>query len=64
MFVSRTVAAEVCMEARVNDGGYTALKQLDKSGHLRFELGYVGFVSRAYPGIAKILLTETSLRIY
>ncbi|KAF9463035.1 hypothetical protein BDZ94DRAFT_648521 [Collybia nuda] len=39
MFVSRTVAAEVCMEARSNDSGYTALKQLDKSGHLLFELG-------------------------
>jgi hypothetical protein len=41
MFVSRTVAAEVCMEAKSNDIGYTALKLLDKSGHLRFELSYV-----------------------
>lgn len=48
----------------MNDGGYTALKQLDKSGHLRFELGYVSFLSRFYSGITKILLTETSLRIY
>ncbi|KIM43202.1 hypothetical protein M413DRAFT_18303 [Hebeloma cylindrosporum] len=38
MFVSRTVAAEVCMEAKSNDIGYAALKLLDKSGHLRFEL--------------------------
>ena len=38
MFVSRTVAAEVCMEAKANEVGYTALKQLDKSGDLRFEL--------------------------
>ncbi|KAF5382555.1 hypothetical protein D9615_002846 [Tricholomella constricta] len=38
MFVSRTVAAEVCMEAKVNIGGYSALKTLDKSGDLRFEL--------------------------
>ncbi|RDB17847.1 hypothetical protein Hypma_000771 [Hypsizygus marmoreus] len=38
MFVSRTVAAEVCMEAKLNPTGYAALKQLDKSGHLRFEL--------------------------
>jgi hypothetical protein len=38
MFVSRTVAAEVCMEAKTNDAGYAALKQLDKSGDLRFEL--------------------------
>lgn len=41
MFVSRTVAAEVCMEAKVNELGYAALKQLDKSGDLRFELSYV-----------------------
>ncbi|KAF9483532.1 hypothetical protein BDN70DRAFT_873849 [Pholiota conissans] len=38
MFVSRTVAAEICMEAKVNEIGYAALKELDKSGHLRFEL--------------------------
>lgn len=41
MFVSRTVAAEVCMEAKANDVGYGALKQLDKSGHLRFSLSCV-----------------------
>ncbi|KAF8798942.1 hypothetical protein BYT27DRAFT_7202672 [Phlegmacium glaucopus] len=38
MFVSRTVAAEICMEAKMNDIGYAALKQLDKAGLLRFEL--------------------------
>jgi hypothetical protein len=38
MFVSRTVAAEVCMEAKSNEVGYAALKQLDKSGHLLFDL--------------------------
>jgi hypothetical protein len=38
MFLSRTVAAEVCMEAKVNESGYTALKKLDKLGVLRFEL--------------------------
>ncbi|KAF8231714.1 hypothetical protein L208DRAFT_1423428 [Tricholoma matsutake] len=38
MFVSRTVAAEVCMEAKTNNAGYAALKQLDESGDLRFEL--------------------------
>ncbi|KAG6890646.1 hypothetical protein C0995_006622 [Termitomyces sp. Mi166 len=38
MFVSRTVAAEVCMEAKVNVVGYHALKVLDKSGDLLFEL--------------------------
>ncbi|PFH54082.1 hypothetical protein AMATHDRAFT_53891 [Amanita thiersii Skay4041] len=38
MFVTRTVAAEVCMEAKINESGYRALKLLDRSGHLRFEL--------------------------
>lgn len=38
MFVSRTVAAEVCMEAKANDVGYTALKHLNKSGDLLFDL--------------------------
>ncbi|KAG6831944.1 hypothetical protein H0H92_006545 [Tricholoma furcatifolium] len=41
MFVSRTVAAEVCMEAKSNVAGYRALKVLDKSRDLRFELGDV-----------------------
>ncbi|KAG6837627.1 hypothetical protein H0H93_006148 [Arthromyces matolae] len=39
MFISRTIAAEVCMEAKLNVAGYHALKVLDKSGDLRFELG-------------------------
>ncbi|KDQ62290.1 hypothetical protein JAAARDRAFT_30185 [Jaapia argillacea MUCL 33604] len=38
MFLSRTVAAEVCMECKANEGAYNALKQLDKSGDLLFEL--------------------------
>ncbi|KAL1748432.1 hypothetical protein HDZ31DRAFT_60417 [Schizophyllum fasciatum] len=38
MFVSRTVAAEVCMECNMNDNAYQALKRLAKHGHLRFEL--------------------------
>ena len=41
MFVSRTVAAEVCMEAKVNEPAYTALKKLDRAGALLFELPYV-----------------------
>jgi hypothetical protein len=43
MFVSRTVTAEICMEAKMNDTGYAALKQLDKAGLLRFELSYVPY---------------------
>jgi len=38
MFVSRTVACEVCMEAKTNEAGYAALKQLDTQGCLRFSL--------------------------
>jgi hypothetical protein len=41
MFLSRTVAAEVCMEAKTNELAYTALKKLDRSGDLLFELSYV-----------------------
>lgn len=38
MFLSRTVAAEVCMEAKSNEQAYSALKKLDQSGDLLFEL--------------------------
>ncbi|KII87013.1 hypothetical protein PLICRDRAFT_55897 [Plicaturopsis crispa FD-325 SS-3] len=38
MFLSRTVAAEVCMEAKVNEHAYNALKKLDQAGDLLFEL--------------------------
>ncbi|KAI0720494.1 hypothetical protein C8T65DRAFT_633184 [Cerioporus squamosus] len=41
MFLSRTVAAEICMEAKTNEPAYTALKRLDKEGVLRFELSSV-----------------------
>ncbi|KAI0086520.1 hypothetical protein BDY19DRAFT_1093207 [Irpex rosettiformis] len=41
MFLSRTVAAEICMEAKTNDQAYNALKRLDKEGFLRFELANV-----------------------
>ncbi|KAH9950579.1 hypothetical protein B0H21DRAFT_722324 [Amylocystis lapponica] len=38
MFLSRTVAAEICMEAKTNEPAYMALKRLDKEGVLKFEL--------------------------
>ncbi|KAF7982133.1 hypothetical protein HWV62_29867 [Athelia sp. TMB] len=38
MFLSRTVAAEICMEARTNEAAYSALKKLNESGDLLFEL--------------------------
>ncbi|KAA1477536.1 hypothetical protein DENSPDRAFT_844699 [Dentipellis sp. KUC8613] len=41
MFVSRTVAAEVCMEAHVNEVAYSALKSLNRKGVLRFDLALV-----------------------
>lgn len=39
MFLSRTVAAEICMEAKSNESAYRALKCLDRSGELLFKLG-------------------------
>lgn len=38
MFLSRTVAAEVCMECRSNETGYLALKGLEALDELRFSL--------------------------
>ncbi|KAG6336050.1 hypothetical protein ID866_3023 [Astraeus odoratus] len=38
MFLSRTVAAEVCMEAKSNESAYRALKTLDRAGDLLFPL--------------------------
>ncbi|KAI6044807.1 hypothetical protein EDC04DRAFT_2932465 [Pisolithus marmoratus] len=40
MFLSRTVAAEVCMESKTNESAYQALKTLDRSGGLLFPLPY------------------------
>ncbi|THH30656.1 hypothetical protein EUX98_g3535 [Antrodiella citrinella] len=41
MFLSRTVAGEICMEAKTNEAAYEALKILDKEGLLRFSLSSV-----------------------
>ena len=41
MFLSRTVAAEICMDSKVNESAYEALKLLNKEGDLKFELGCV-----------------------
>ncbi|KAF7299024.1 hypothetical protein MIND_00850700 [Mycena indigotica] len=38
MFITRTVAAEVCIEADSNEAGYKALKQLNRTGDLAFSL--------------------------
>ncbi|KAJ7505323.1 hypothetical protein B0H11DRAFT_415511 [Mycena galericulata] len=38
MFVTRTVAAEVCLEPKTNEAAYRALKQLDRTGDLPFAL--------------------------
>ncbi|EIW80954.1 hypothetical protein CONPUDRAFT_137081 [Coniophora puteana RWD-64-598 SS2] len=39
MFMTRTVAAEICMEAKSNESAYKALKALNLAGELLFELG-------------------------
>ncbi|KAF9220958.1 hypothetical protein BS17DRAFT_786268 [Gyrodon lividus] len=41
MFLSRTVAAEICMEAKSNESAYRALKSLDRPGELLFKLAPV-----------------------
>ena len=38
MFVSRTVAAEVCMEAKINEQGYLALRKLDAARKLPYTI--------------------------
>jgi hypothetical protein len=52
MFLSRTVAAEVCMEAKSNEFAYAALKKLDESGDLLFELRCVSMTP-------SMVITET-----
>jgi len=47
MFLSRTVAGEVCMEAKSNESAYRALKSLDRAGDLLFSLPYC-FISSLY----------------
>ena len=46
MFLSRTVAAEICMEVKVNEPAYKALRRLDKDGLLKFDLAYVFCILR------------------
>jgi hypothetical protein len=41
MFLSRTVAAEICMESKSNESAYRALKTLDRAKELLFDLSYV-----------------------
>ncbi|KAI0071695.1 hypothetical protein K474DRAFT_1686956 [Panus rudis PR-1116 ss-1] len=41
MYLTRTVAAEICMECVSNEAGYSALKTLDKEGILKFDLSTV-----------------------
>lgn len=45
MFLSRTVAAEICMEVKQNETAYEALKKLNKEGLLKFDLWCVYSVS-------------------
>ncbi|KAF9077828.1 hypothetical protein BDP27DRAFT_1379534 [Rhodocollybia butyracea] len=55
MFLSRTVAAEICMEAKSNEVGYNALKLLAKSDALRFDL------STLVEDLIKLFLTSRSI---
>ncbi|KIM89376.1 hypothetical protein PILCRDRAFT_813299 [Piloderma croceum F 1598] len=55
MFLSRTVAGEVCMEAKMNELAYAALKKLDQSGDLLFEL------STLVEDLIKLFLTTRSI---
>jgi hypothetical protein len=69
MFVSRTVAAEVLMEAEANRTSYAALKTLDCEGDLRFSLTYVffhppargmiyyGYISSLVEALIKVMLS-------
>ncbi|KAG1785964.1 uncharacterized protein HD556DRAFT_1434905 [Suillus plorans] len=41
MFLSRTVAAEICMESKSNESAYRALKILDRTKELLFDLSAV-----------------------
>ncbi|OJA08806.1 hypothetical protein AZE42_01301 [Rhizopogon vesiculosus] len=41
MFLSRTVAAEICMESKSNESAYRALKSLDRAKELLFDLSTV-----------------------
>lgn len=41
MFLSRTVAAEICMESKSNESAYRALKILDRTKELLFDLSTV-----------------------
>lgn len=57
MYMSRTVAAEVCMEAKYNAHGYAALKQLNKSGNLLFDL------STLVEDLLKLFLKTSSITL-
>jgi hypothetical protein len=38
IFLSRTVAAEICVDVQTNPSAFEALKRLDKVGELQFQL--------------------------
>ena len=59
MFLSRTVAAEVCMEAKTNESAYKALKRLDESGDLLFELS--GLIEELIKVIAFPVMSDSQL---
>ncbi|KAG5221334.1 terpene cyclase [Salix suchowensis] len=64
MFLSRTVAAEVCMEAKTNEAAYLALQRLDKAGELRFDLStLVEELIKLFATTRSIALTSVALTL-
>ncbi|KAF7314454.1 hypothetical protein MKEN_00918200 [Mycena kentingensis (nom. inval.)] len=62
MFITRTVAAEVCLEAESNEAAYKALKRLDRSGDLPFALSnLVRDVIRMFAKARAITTNATSI---
>ncbi|KZT12070.1 uncharacterized protein LAESUDRAFT_720047 [Laetiporus sulphureus 93-53] len=60
MFLTRTVAAEVCMEAHTNEPGYAALRKLDNEGSLRFKLtSVVEALSKLFVNTRSVASTNT-----
>ena len=59
MFLSRTVAAEICMEVKQNEPAYKALRRLDKEGLLRFDLACVVIHASSRQNVAYSLEIRT-----
>ncbi|KAJ3536966.1 hypothetical protein NM688_g6761 [Phlebia brevispora] len=55
MFLTRTVAAEICLEVKTNEPAYNALKRLDREGALKFRLsGVIDALIKTYANTRSI----------